>query len=196
MKIYNTNKTQELNANELDFKKGYLKADKLATVHHEATPVVKGRSAMGVAAELKAQDKPVVEINGQPYMVTNIYKNGNEVHYTPDFDLSNPAYGKLVVKIEAEPDTPAKEAWDEYEDIKVYVPYTEEELKERAERKELVDLEKWFTEVYDAQVKQYNRCQRLGVEYDNKYGTIAELDTKATVNAKRISELRNKYSTK
>ncbi len=71
-----------------------------------------------------------------------------------------------------------------------------EELAKQQDYKELVDLEKWFTEVYDAQVKQYDRCQRLGVEYDNKYGTIAELDKQATANAKRISELRNKYSTK
>lgn len=28
---------------------------------------------------------------------------------------------------------PAKEAWDEYEDILVYIPYTESELKERKE---------------------------------------------------------------
>lgn len=28
---------------------------------------------------------------------------------------------------------PAKEAWDEYEDIHVYIPYTESELKERKE---------------------------------------------------------------
>ncbi len=68
-----------------------------------------------------------------------------------------------------------------------------EELKKQQDYKELADLEKWFTEVYDAQIKQYNRCQRLGLEYDNKYGTIAELDNQATASAKRISELRNKY---
>lgn len=92
------------------------------------------------------------------------------------------------------PAVEAKEAYDEYEDIQVYVPYPESELTERAERKELTTLEKWFTEVYDTQVKQYERCQRLGIEYDNKYGTIAELDEQATINAKRISELRKKYS--
>ena len=44
----------------------------------------------------------------------------------------------------------------------------------------------WFDK-YDLQVKQYNRCQRLGVEFDKD---IKELDDLAVVNAKRIKELR------
>ena len=31
-------------------------------------------------------------------------------------------------------DTPAAEAWDEYEDVQMYIPYTEAELTERAEK--------------------------------------------------------------
>lgn len=104
--------------------------------------------------------------------------------------------GEDVAWVVDVPAVEAQDAWDEYEAIQVYVPYTESELKERTERKELVDLERWFTEVYDAQVKQYERCKRLGIEYDNKYGTIEELDKQATANAKRISELRNIYSVK
>ncbi len=56
---------------------------------------------------------------------------------------------------------------------------------------ELNDLENWFAETYDVQVKQYERCQRLGLDYDNKYGTIDELDAEAAKKAKRISDLRN-----
>lgn len=56
-------------------------------------------------------------------------------------------------------------------------------------REELKSLEEWF-EMYDRQVQEYNRCVRLGLEYDAKYGTIAELDATAFANAKRISELR------
>ena len=51
---------------------------------------------------------------------------------------------------------------------------------------ELNDLIYWFTE-YDLQVSQYNRCQRLGVEFDKD---IKGLDDLAVVNAKRIKELR------
>jgi hypothetical protein len=64
-----------------------------------------------------------------------------------------------------------------------------------AARKELTDLTSWFNNVYDVQVKQYERCLRLGVEYDNKYGTIAELDALASQNAKRINELNTLLTT-
>lgn len=40
-----------------------------------------------------------------------------------------PNGGKDVKKITDVPYSPAKEAWDEYEDIRVYIPYSEEELK-------------------------------------------------------------------
>lgn len=58
-------------------------------------------------------------------------------------------------------------------------------------RDELDELETWFSEVYDMQMKQYERCQRLGITYDNKYGTIEELDATAYKNSQRISELRS-----
>lgn len=181
MRVFNEDKTCELNYKNLDLEKGYLKPDKLVTAHHEATSFVKGKTAQEIANELTTQGKTIeIGYDGLPYLVVEEHEGG----------------GRSVEEIKAEPDVPAKDAYDDYEDIQVYVPYTEAELTEHNERKELASLEKWFTEVYDTQVKQYNRCQRLGVEYDNKYGTIAELDKQATVNAKRISELRKKYSTK
>lgn len=59
---------------------------------------------------------------------------------------------------------------------------TQEELLEI----ELRSLLAWFEE-YDNQVKQYNRCQRLGIEYDKD---IKQLDNQARVNANRITEIR------
>ena len=59
---------------------------------------------------------------------------------------------------------------------------TQEELLEL----ELRNLYTWFEE-YDNQVKQYNRCQRLGVAYDKD---IKRLDNQAKVNADRITEIR------
>lgn len=55
---------------------------------------------------------------------------------------------------------------------------------------ELVDLETWFSDVYDMQMKQYERCVRLGIEFTSKYGTVEELDAQAVTNAARINELR------
>lgn len=40
-----------------------------------------------------------------------------------------PNGGKDVKKVIDTPATEAKEAWDEYEDIQVYIPYTEEEIE-------------------------------------------------------------------
>ena len=63
---------------------------------------------------------------------------------------------------------------------------TQEELEEIALRQELAQLLTWFEE-YDNQVKQYERCQRLGIEFDKD---IVELDNQAKANAERIAEIR------
>ena len=59
---------------------------------------------------------------------------------------------------------------------------TEKELLQ----KELFELETWF-KWYDNQVAQYNRCQRLGIEFDKD---INELDNQAKINQERIAEIR------
>lgn len=61
-----------------------------------------------------------------------------------------------------------------------------EPTQEEALQNELNFLLKWFEE-YDNQVKQYQRCQRLGIEFDKD---INELDTQAKANAERITEIR------
>lgn len=53
------------------------------------------------------------------------------------------------------------------------------------------ELEQWF-EFYDGQIKQAERCERLGIVYDNKYGSIKELDDQATKNAVELKDLREK----
>lgn len=55
---------------------------------------------------------------------------------------------------------------------------------------ELIQLETWFSDIYDMQMKQYDRCVRLGIEFTSKYGTAEELDTQAVEKAARIKELR------
>ena len=92
MRIFNEEKTQELNENELDFEKGYLKPDKVVR-HHEAVE----------AKEAVYKDRIEKLSNGS----IQIWK-----------DLVTPA-------------VEAKEAYDENENIQVYVLYTEKELAER-----------------------------------------------------------------
>lgn len=168
MKIYNEQKTQELAETEIDRENGYLKPDKIATTHHDAVPA---KTIEEQIAELELQGVKIERHSDKFYRVLAVYPSG----------------GKDVEEIV---EIPAKEAYDDYEDIQVYIPFTEQELKERAAGKELAELEKWFADIYDVQVRQYERCQRLGLPYDNKYGTIAELDEIANLNAARINELR------
>lgn len=115
MKIYNQEKTQELNREELNFDIGYLKADKLFVAHHDATPFVKGKTAAEIGTERRATGFEIIEQDGRFYVVNKTYENG----------------GKSVSEIKPEPDTPAQEAYDQYEDIQVYIPYTEEEIEAR-----------------------------------------------------------------
>lgn len=86
-------------------------------------------------------------------------------------------------------------AWDNGE----LVAYTETEEELQAKQKEierqalleeLKNLNKWFVEIYDNQIKQAERCKRLNIDYDQKYGTVEELDTLAVQNAARIQEIR------
>lgn len=93
MKIYNYEKTQELNENEVDLEKGYLQADKIFVKHHDAV-----------------EAKPAVYGDR-----IEILPNGSKQNLKP---LITPAVS-------------AKEEWDEYEDIQVYILYTKKELAER-----------------------------------------------------------------
>ena len=61
-----------------------------------------------------------------------------------------------------------------------------EVTKEELVQKELTELDNWF-KWYDNQVAQYNRCQRLGIEYDRD---INELDNQAKTNQERVAQLR------
>lgn len=70
-------------------------------------------------------------------------------------------------------------------DGKIIVVEHKETDFEKAQ-KQLSELYAWFEE-YDNQVKQYQRCQRLGIEFDKD---INELDNQAKIKAEIITELR------
>lgn len=103
------------------------------------------------------------------YEYKEIIKGYNEYDKEVKDDKGNLLYTEHI----KEPIKETKETW---------IEYTQQELY----KNELYDLVKWFDE-YDLQVKQYNRCQRLGNEFDKD---INELDRQATINQNRIKELR------
>lgn len=57
--------------------------------------------------------------------------------------------------------------------------------------REIALKKEWLDNVYDKQVSEYNRCIRLNIPYDNKYGTIEELDMKAMSYINEIREYSN-----
>ena len=97
MKIYNADKTRELNKNEIDLNKGYLRQDRIFVKHHEA-----------------------VEAKEAVYMDRSEELSDGSIQIWKD----------LVV-----PTVEAKEAYDDYEEIQVYVLYTAEEKQHLYERK-------------------------------------------------------------
>lgn len=121
-RVFNADKTQELT--EYDLALGYLAEDKLVTVHHDA---VVGKTADENAAELQTAGETVEHVNGEWYHVLKVYPNG----------------GKESVTIYP---TEAKEAYDEYEDIYVYIPYTEAELAAIEYRSEIAKAKAYLQE--------------------------------------------------
>lgn len=74
-----------------------------------------------------------------------------------------PNGGKDVKEVIDVPYSPAKEAWDEYEDIKVYVEYTQSELEELKQKKYELKVESLIR-------KRYTFTQELA--------TLRQRDTK------------------
>lgn len=135
MKIYDETKTKVLH--DPDLNKGYLKQDKLLIAHHESTPLVKGACAEEIYNQLKTDGSVAVRvIEGKYYRVDRAFKNGVEINPLSVKEWITGVHSCSVTKINDEPDTPAKDSWDEEENIKVYVPYTKDELRDR----QLTDL--------------------------------------------------------
>ena len=61
---------------------------------------------------------------------------------------------------------------------------TEEEIKQ----KRIYEIKTWFDE-YDNQVKQYERCVRLGIEFDKD---MVELDNQAQIYSDELRKLEGK----
>lgn len=112
MKVYNESKTQEITNPDLSI--GKLVKDKLFIAHHDTIPAVIGKTSKELAKEMEAQGREVFfnEKMGLWYYVDKKFNNG----------------GRSVRAIYPTQSVPEKDAWDEYEDIFVYIPYTATEL--------------------------------------------------------------------
>lgn len=140
MRIFDETKTKELNKNELDLEKGYLKSDKLFIVHHDAVE----------AQKAVYEDREEKLLNGSTQ----------------------------TWKVLAKPAVEAKEAYDQYEDIDVYVRYTEAELKVRRDKARSLELKAEL-----AKIKEDIEQEIFGIVRD-------DFATKKARAAEIINELR------
>lgn len=126
-RVFNQDKTQELE--EYDLTAGKLVADKLFVRHHEAVPEVVAQTVEEKVAAYQANGQSVEQHNGTYYLVVAQYPNG----------------GKDIEEIFPTQAVPAKEAYDEYEDIYVYTPYTEQELAVIAANKAISEAKAYLS---------------------------------------------------
>lgn len=128
MRVFNEDKTQELT--EYDLTLGRLAKDKLFVAHHDAVPEVVAQTVEEKISAYSAEGQSVEQHNGKYFLVVAEYENG----------------GKDLEEIFPTQAVPAKEAYDEYEDIYVYIPYTEAELAAIEYRSEIAKAKAYLQE--------------------------------------------------
>lgn len=121
-RVFNKDKTQELT--EYDLSLGRLQEDELIIAHHEA---IEEKTVEENVAAAQVDGKTVKQIDGVWYIVTAAYENGGE---------------DLLKVLPTEP----KAAWDETEDIYVYIPYTENELSAMSANKKISEAKAYLRE--------------------------------------------------
>lgn len=109
MRIFNQEKTEEITQETIDFELGYLKDDRIFVSRHKA---IVGKTSEELAKELIVQGEVCnFRQDGNWYRQIQLYENGGSLE-------------EIIYPIEP------KQEWDEYENIRVFVPYTEEQIKE------------------------------------------------------------------
>ncbi len=149
MEIYNEAKTEELF--EPDLEHGYLRPDRLLKEHHEEIPEKVIKTVAEIKEELEAEGKEVRYYSSDDTWCVTL-------DYTPAHDgLPEGRTVKTIYPV-IEPAVPA---WDEYEDIQVYHPYTDEEYKDylRAQRASICFPvinrgAAWYARLTDAQKEE------------------------------------------
>lgn len=109
MKIFNVEKTEEIVNPNLEL--GHLELDKRLVRHHEETQEIIIKTAKEIAEAFMFVGMPVEKVREEYFLVKGRNADGSKI-----LDPIKP-----VVE-------PAQGAWDEYELIQIYVPYTEQEL--------------------------------------------------------------------
>lgn len=123
MRIFDETKTREISSPDLE--RGYLRDDVLLIKHHEEIPEKVIKTVEQVKDELIAQGK---KVNYRSFEGKNKLFSDGWFVTTKDYYKDGKWFGN-----NEEPIRPViqekVEAWDETEDIQVYIPYSEEQLE-------------------------------------------------------------------
>lgn len=157
MRIYDETKTFEIK--NPDFENGYLLDDTLFIAHHESIPRKILRTAEQIAEEFRAQGKEV-NLRTDPETSEQRYYVVTKIFYREGIRIGNE---EDLIEDEVQE---AKEAWDETEEIRVYIPFTPEQKKDYLRDKReplLLAFDKWEKavlrgrEIEDETVMQWYR---------------------------------------
>ena len=138
MRILDVN-DNELQEEDVDLEEGYLADDKIFKVHHDEIPAVEQQWHYGVLEMFfedggkyvpLAENDPHVIVPQDPHSTQFIYRE------TPTSEPRK-IRGMSLEQIIDVKGVDAIAAWDEYEDIKRYILYSEEEKATRAETQRL-----------------------------------------------------------
>ena len=157
MRVFDKTKINELT--DYDLEKGYLKADILITQIPEVAAVTIEQKIQN----LIKQGKEVTEINGNMYEV-----------------ISKSNIGRTVSRII---ETPAIPAYEENEEIQIYVPYTEEELQKHLEQKYKQTIVSFIREIYsiDDELAIHRKRDEEPEEFNKYYNYVEACKVKARV---------------
>lgn len=146
---------EEIQSEDVDNELGYLVPDKVFKEHHDAEPPVEEKVHY-YPTTFFFDDGTRYDTVLYDYLRNNPDKNSeedlkdyqNDAHvvvgedgFTFSYEPKEEEEERAVKRIEVativdSPYVPAKEAWDEYEDIQRYKLYAEEELQQRKEQQE------------------------------------------------------------
>lgn len=129
---------EEITMDDVDLELGYLRPDQLLKEHHEAIEFQEEQWHYAVTCYYFEDGSEMKITDEEDPHIERIDADNGVFGFIPQTDDEEALVLKgidLEQKVDKE-QVDAKEAWDEYEDIRRYILYTAEELEEKKKREE------------------------------------------------------------
>lgn len=134
MRILDEN-DKEITEDDVDTSKGWLKQDKLFKLHHDEVEAKEEKKHYEVKT-FYFDDGTSLDVDGNDDQHVQVIDDQTGIFSYVDQGEEKTLRGIDIKSVIDQEKTEHKDAYDEYEDIQRYVLYTEDELKENAERAE------------------------------------------------------------